>query len=227
MIKAIAFDIDGTLYKTFYFSIRCIPFALKNARFMVNFGIVRKELRKVDVNTTLKNDFFYLQAELLSKRLGWELDYTKNFIDEKIYHGWKKLFKNVKPYKNAVEVIRAFKNEGFKIGILSDFPPYQKNDIWGIKKLCDVIIGSEYCGVLKPNKKPFLQLASQLNLKPSEIMYVGNSYRYDILGAKNAGMKTAMICNPIKKLFVSKKADIVFSNYTEFYKKFGRSALNY
>ena len=47
------------------------------------------------------------------------------------------------------------KSAGLKIGILSDFPPSQKSDIWGIKELCDVCIGSEESGALKPSVYSF------------------------------------------------------------------------
>jgi len=109
------------------------------------------------------------------------------------------------------------KDSGLKIGILSDFPPEQKEDIWGIRELCDVCIGSEESGALKPSKYPFGILAQKLNLKPEEILYVGNSKKYDVLGAKNAGMKSAYILTGFRRLFnlKLKEADFSFKSYRQ------------
>lgn len=222
MIKAIAFDIDGTLYKSSSFAWRCIPFTVKNFRFMIQFGAVRKALRSEKVRTASADEFFLLQAQMLAARLGWTVAQTKQFINERIYRGWKDIFKKIKAYPRAHETIRYFHERGLKVGLLSDFPPEQKNDIWGIADLSDAIIGSENCGALKPDILPFLKLAATLCVNPKDILYVGNSYRYDIVGAKNAGMKTAYICSPIGKFFKRKKADIVFSNYREFRQKLER-----
>lgn len=215
MIKAVAFDIDGTLYNSFSFSLRCLPFIIKNLCFMIHFGIVRKEIRTINKNLSTGDEFFSFQAELLAKRLKWSPEYTKSFIEENVYIAWKELFKKIPPYKDALGTVKVLKNAGLKIGILSDFPPEQKNDIWGIARLSDVILGAEYCAALKPAKKPFLKLSEQLRVSPKEVLYVGNSYKYDIIGAKNVGMKTAYICSPFLKPFKRKKADIVFSNYKD------------
>ena len=98
---------------------------------------------------------------------------------------------------------------------MSDFPPTQKNDVWGIAELCDAVVSSEAAGTLKPHIKPFAELAEKLQVLPAEILYVGNSLRYDVAGAKRAGMKTALICNAVKKRFSQKKADIGVSDYRE------------
>lgn len=215
MIKAVAFDIDGTLYNQFSFSWRCIPFVVKHLRFMLHFGRTRKELHAAATRGTVSENFFELQAKLIAEKLHDDPEKIKLFIEKEIYEGWRPLFAAVKPYRNVYQTITALKSAGYKIGLMSDFPPAQKNDVWGIAALSDVILSSEELGVLKPHKKPFLVLSEKLNTPPEEILYVGNSYRYDVLGAQNVGMKTALICNVIKKLFSKNKADIMFSNYRE------------
>jgi HAD superfamily phosphatase (TIGR01668 family) len=41
---------------------------------------------------------------------------------------------------------------------------------------------------LKPFKKSFLDMAKQMNLKPSQIAFIGNNKYTDILGANRSGM---------------------------------------
>ena len=81
-----------------------------------------------------------------------------------------------------------------------------------------MILGSEEIGALKPSKYPFGIMANALELEPSQILYVGNSVKFDVRGAKNAGMKSAIIASPLKRIFSKKikEADISFSNYRQF-----------
>ena len=106
---------------------------------------------------------------------------------------------------------------GYKIGLLSDFPPEQKGAIWGVKDMCDVVLGSEEAGALKPDSTPFLRLAKEFNLPPEQILYVGNNHKYDIQGAHNIGMKTAWLILPHEGLFgkKSKIADFTFWHYDQ------------
>jgi putative hydrolase of the HAD superfamily len=142
---------------------------------------------------------------------------AKDKICDICYEGLKPYFLSIKTYPNVYEAVVAMKTAGLKIGILSDFPPEQKGGIWGIRSLCDVCIGSEESGALKPSKYPFGILAQKLGLEPSQILYVGNSIKYDVKGAKNAGMKSAYLLKGFRKLFNigPKEADISFKTYRQ------------
>ncbi len=212
-IKAVAFDIDGTLYSSARLYFKMIFYVLKYLPFYIKFGKVRKILHK----TAPVADFYEYQARLLADELHCSADEAKNLIQIIVYDGMKSFFDKLKPFPYAKECIQNLKNAGYKIAILSDFPPEQKGDIWGIKDLCDVCIGSEESGALKPSLYPFGILSRKLNLKNEEILYVGNSKRCDVFGASNAGMKTAYILSGFRKIFNIKypKADINFRNYRQ------------
>ncbi|PIE97676.1 MAG: phosphoglycolate phosphatase [Treponema sp.] len=217
-IKAVAFDIDGTLYPNRRFFIAILPFILKNFRLMNAFRIVRHELRKL-AEDTLIEDFYQKQAELMIKHTGIpdDANYIKAEIANKIYKGWAPLFQKIKPYKNVFETIQCLKQSGLKIALLSDFPIEQKGDVWGILPLCDCSLSSEETGALKPSPVPFKALAEKLELPAENILYVGNSVEYDVTGAANYGMKTAYICSKFKRAFTSKNkySDFRFSSYKE------------
>ena len=107
---------------------------------------------------------------------------------------------------------------GYRLALLSDFPPEQKGDVWGLIPYCELVLGSEKIGALKPSKYPFGVMAQALGVEFSQILYVGNSIRYDVKGAKNAGMKTAYLLSGWRKFFNKKlpEADISFANYRQF-----------
>ncbi len=228
-VSAIAFDIDGTLYPSWRFYIKVFPFFIKHFKLMKAFNKTRKEIRVWQANNPdkINEDFFTFQAKIFSGFINEDAEYLKKFVEEEVYKGWQEIFHAIKPYSNAKNVIEELKKQGLKIAVLSDFVPEQKQDIWGILPLCDLALASERMGVLKPSKFVFENLAESLDTKAEEILYVGNNFRYDVLGAKQIGMKTAYISNPISlaihKFFKrnkNKKADIYFSNYNEFLSKF-------
>lgn len=212
-IKAVAFDIDGTLYRTWKLNIRILFHFLRYNQFFLKYGIVRAKIRKIP----LKDDFKTTQTQMMAERLGCSPAEAELLLTRIVYAGLSSYFYKIKPYKGAVELIQDLKNAGFKIALLSDFPPEQKGDIWGVKELCDVVLGTEETGALKPSAEPFKKMAELLNLPAEEILYVGNSHKYDVVGSKNAGMKAAWLVQPEKGILgiKSKIADVTFWKYSQ------------
>ncbi len=212
-IKAVAFDIDGTLYPDHRLFVRLIGYFLKNAKFFFAYNKVRYTLHR----TAVLPDFFEYQARLLADHMEISVEEAHNKINSIVYEGLKPYFKRVRPFNNIEETLIAFKNAGLKLAVMSDFPPEQKGDIWGFKKYFDVILGSEECGALKPSVYPFGVLAQNLGVEPHEVLYVGNSVRSDIEGGRDAGMKTAYIMPFWRKILNKKlrKADISFKTYRQ------------
>lgn len=218
-IDAIAFDIDGTLYRNFSLYRRLGPFLVRHARLLIALGKVRDEIRAIQrANPGVPSeDFFAWQAKLLGERIGVGADEAKRLVDTLIYTGWIPLFARVRPCSHAREAFLAFRGAGFKLGLLSDFPPSQKGDVWGLGPLCDAVLGAEETGALKPSAIPFRALAAALGVEPRRVLYVGNSLTSDIRGARAAGMKTALIARPLSILFgqAAREADISFSSYRQ------------
>lgn len=212
-LKAIAFDIDGTLYPAFSLYWRMSFYVLRNLRFYLHFRKVRKVMHR----TAPLPDFYEYQGRLLATELGCTVEEAKEKIDRIMYRGITKFFTRIKTFKGVEECFRKFKEAGYKIAVLSDFPPSQKGEFWGLKKYCDFIVGSEELGALKPSKYPFGIVARNLGVKEEEILYVGNSIKYDVVGANRAGMKSAIILTGLRKLFRRKvkQADISFVNYRQ------------
>ena len=213
-IKAVAFDIDGTLYRAWKLNFRMSLYFLPHCFFFLKYGLVRNIMRKTSAALP---DFIETQAEYMGNKLHCPTSEAKAKLDKIVYKGLAKFFTKIKPCKGSVEFIKELKKAGYKIGILSDFPPEQKGDIWGIKDLCDVVLGTEDTGALKPSVVPFEVLAEKLGVPAEQILFVGNSRKYDVAGSKKAGMKVAWILTPFQKFFGKKSdlADITFCHYKE------------
>jgi putative hydrolase of the HAD superfamily len=221
-IKAVGFDIDGTLYPESLMGIYSIPILLKNPKLLYHYGQARKILRDAAAaGEEFEEGFRTRQAKAVLRSMGrlpeGELvSKTKSRISRKLYGSWDSVFKSIHSYKNVRGAWLELRSMGLKLGLLSDFPLGIKPEALKVADLSDAFCCSEDTGYLKPRKEPFLYLAEKLGCHPAEIMYVGNSYTKDIIGARAAGMKTALITktrgNARKKY---PQADIVFSQYAD------------
>jgi len=222
--SAVAFDLDGTLYPNFRLYARLLPFMVKEHRLLRAFGKARKMLRK---NFSMeesgehssekkpKEDFYDIQAGILGKILGCSMEEARERAEKLIYRGWEPLFRKIRLFPHVLETLDAFRKEGIKMGLLSDFPPEIKLKNLNLSGFWDVVICSEQTGRLKPDVKPFLDLAAMMGSAPEQILYVGNSVPYDVEGSRKAGMKSAHICSRLRKSFSSGSADFVFYDYRQ------------
>lgn len=215
-IKAIGFDIDGTLYPQSALTRIAFLRYVRYGEFFLHYGLTRRDLHKMD----RQQDFRKAEAQIMAKRTGVAVQVIRRKLDRIIYTGLAPYFDRVSPYPGAIETIKRFKDAGFKIALLSDFPPEQKGDIWGAKQYCDVILGTESLGALKPDKYSFIKMAEALGVPCENVLYVGNSKKYDVRGCHAAGMKSAYLLPAWRRFFGMplRESEISFNNYSQLQK---------
>jgi putative hydrolase of the HAD superfamily len=221
--SAVAFDLDGTLYPDFRLFVRLIPFFLTQNRLLMAMGKARKQLRNARDNSG--GNFYDRQARIMAKVLRQPFEKTLERTERLIYRGWERHFKKIRLFPHVKETLDAFRKAGIKMGLLSDFPPETKLEYLGIDGYWSTVVCSEACGHLKPDPVSFLELASRMELPPEQLLYVGNSVRYDVKGAGRVGMKTALVQTGLKRLgrvrpgarpkTVRPGPDFVFNDYRQ------------
>jgi HAD superfamily hydrolase (TIGR01549 family) len=208
---AVAFDLDGTLYPNYRLNVRLVPFILKEQRLLRAFGKARTILRKSGRGTG--GDFYGEQAKIMGEILGESADKVMEKVERLIYRGWEDHFKKIRLFPHVTETLDALRKNGITLGLLSDFPPETKLKNLGISECWDVIVSSEQVGYLKPDTASLLEIAKQMGAAPEQILYVGNSVSYDVVGAHKAGMKAALVS--AMPFLHGRKADFVFSDYRQ------------
>jgi len=94
------------------------------------------------------------------------------------------------PIEGAHHVVERC-GEAFCIGVLSNAYPdvqYRKLETLGLHDAFACILLSEEFGARKPDPSIFLEGCRQLQVEPARCLYVGDSYRNDVVGAAAAGM---------------------------------------
>jgi len=101
-----------------------------------------------------------------------------------------------KLFDDAFETIKALKDLGLHVGIITD----SDNDYieahlkaLGIYDLFDSITTSEDAGYYKPHPRPFQLALEKAGVKASEALYVGDNPAKDCVGAKSVGMMSVLL----------------------------------
>ena len=211
-LGAVVFDVDGTLYPNRKMYTRSIPFFLRHPRLVLSFGRVRKKLREIRP----VEDFYGLQAELLAGEMGIGREKAGRLVDKAIYQMWENVLENVNVFPFLRELLHDLDGRGIKRALLSDFPIGKKMAILNLDVDWDLAASAEDVGYLKPNPEPFLYVADKLGVPAQRILYVGNHYEYDILGANKVGMKTAHLSRRNRD---GTQADFTFASYRELHRQ--------
>jgi putative hydrolase of the HAD superfamily len=233
-IGGVAYDLDGTLYPNYRLNRLLIPFILREWRFLLAFGKARNIIRASQesgaplvtepANTAAAPhgepaDFYSVQARIVADLAGIDPAGARARVENLVYRGWEPLFKKIKLFSGVRETLDAFRQAGLKQAVLSDFPPERKLAYLGLSGYWDALLCSERTGRLKPDPRPFEELAESLGLPPAQILYVGNSRPYDMAGAKRVGMQTALISFfPRPGGRARGSADFIFNNYRQLLK---------
>ena len=204
-VKAVVFDVDGTLYANADMYRRSTLFAIKHLGFVRAFSRVRKQIRQLPEI----EDFLGTQASLLGRELKKSTEEAAEIIKKNVSE-WEDGLAGIPFIRGLHEFLSHLEKAGIRKGLLSDFPIDRKLQVIGLDIKWDCLISSEETGFLKPHRRPFDTVCEKLQLEPESILYVGNSYRYDVIGASSVGMHTAHIAKKAPKDSV---ADITVANY--------------
>jgi putative hydrolase of the HAD superfamily len=99
--------------------------------------------------------------------------------------------------EQAVPVLEALKRKGFRLGLVSnasdDANVQFLVDQAGIRSYFDQVITSAAMGIRKPDPKIFAPLLQFWDLPTNRVAMVGDTLGADILGARNAGMRSIWV----------------------------------
>lgn len=178
-IKTIIFDLDGTLL-----------YSLEDLKDSVNFVMKKHGFREYtidEVREAIGNGVRLLMERILPK------DIDKNLFEECLsefkQNYSKNMYNKTKPYDGVLDMLKALREEGYKIAVLSNkFDSAVKelsNKYFG--ELVDLAVGQKEGVKEKPSPLGIQEIAKELDTDVETCIMVGDS-EVDIQTANNAGI---------------------------------------
>ena len=178
-VKAILFDLDGTIIDTYEVILRSMRYTMK---------------------TILGEDY---SAAQLMKKVGQPLktqmaDYARSEeeCDEmlRVYRAYQAQIhdKTVKAFSNTQNTLEALKAAGYLLGIVTSklhAPALHGLEFCGLEGYFSCLVGADDCSKHKPDPFPVVYGAQLLGVDVSACIYVGDS-PYDIQAGNAAGAIT-------------------------------------
>lgn len=96
-------------------------------------------------------------------------------------------------YPDALDCLRAVAADGYVIGIAGNQPAATENVLRALDVPLALVAASETWAVHKPDPAFFRRIATELDLDPAEIAYVGDRLDNDVVPAAAAGMVAIFI----------------------------------
>ncbi|MDQ1911642.1 HAD family hydrolase [Paenibacillus sp. GD4] len=123
---------------------------------------------------------------------------------------WSTFITHMTFSKGVIEFFQKSKNS--KICLVTDLTAdvqFKKIKKLQLDKYCQYVVTSEEAGVEKPHPYIFLLALKKLGMTPDEVCMIGDSYKKDIVGASELGIKNFWISPEKPKVTVPQNTTVV------------------
>ncbi|MEC9475934.1 MAG: TIGR02253 family HAD-type hydrolase [Planctomycetota bacterium] len=200
-IRAVFFDVDGTLFSTMKFASLA---RAASADAMIDAGLnvpredLLEELNEVirEFSSNYERHFDKLLLRLPRRTLKGLNPAVIVAAGIVAYHDTKTRL--LEPFEDASEVLRRLGMTDLLLGIITEGLEVKQAEKLIRLRLLDhfeqrAIFISHQVGISKPNPKLYQRACIDLNLRPSECIYVGDNPTMDIDPANEIGMVTVLV----------------------------------
>lgn len=188
MIKAVIFDLDGTLLNRDD-SVKLF-IERQYDKFSRQVGHIPKE--KYITRFIELDKRGYVWKDRVYKQLVDEFEITE-LTWEDLLHDYVSEFKNnCVPFTNLTQMLETLKENNLLLGMITNgYGQFQMDNIdgLGIKEYFDVIMVSEWEGIKKPDPEIFNRVIRRLEISPNQSIFIGDHPENDVHAAQKIEMR--------------------------------------
>jgi len=189
-IKAVVFDLDGTLYDNSGLPLKLVLADVKNMWVLGAERKARKQIKGIDYKDAAGvYDALFQKMTEVKKSL--TVEKARRWYQDK-YMPLQVALLGIyfAPRPLCIELLEAMKERGLKLVLYSDYGhETEKIEALGIPtSLFDVIVSAAKMGGLKPCKASMERLMQQYELDPATTLYVGDREDTDGESARSMGI---------------------------------------
>ncbi len=187
MIKAVFFDLDGTLYDRDA-TVAGI-FAEQRETFATELQAVGPDA--FVARAIALDNHGYCRTREVYDTVAQEFGLRRELAEHLTTHYWARFDHHCRPSPGVIDTLAELRRRGKLLGIITNGTAVfqeHKIDVLGLRPLMNAVLVSESEGVSKPDRAIFERAASRMGVKASQCCYVGDHPELDIAGATNAGM---------------------------------------
>jgi putative hydrolase of the HAD superfamily len=147
---------------------------------------------------SLKEIDFPLRIAYTLEKLNHHISPQSPIITRAIEAFFKAFFEDIRMESYVPQLLSELKKK-YKLGLVSNFayaPGFWTIlERFSLTKFFDAVVVSGELGLRKPHPKIFKEALKTLDVKAEEAVFVGDSLKADINGAKKMGLKTILVEN--------------------------------
>lgn len=134
-------------------------------------------------------DRVFLSAEGVSEDRAEEL---VDAADERLFSKDSRVFQ---PFADVIPCLTRLKEKGIAMGVISnwDMSLHRVIETFGLSSFFDVVLASLEEGTEKPHPRLFQLALEKTGFKASEALHVGDDALDDLQGARDAGLRAALV----------------------------------
>lgn len=143
-------------------------------------------------------------------RIAAELDVEvdRASIEEVVHRLMRQSMEHVEPVPGAIEVVREIADRGIPVGVISSavYHPFLEWTLehFGIAQDLAFVVTSASCGHYKSNPEIYRHAMSLVGSDPSCSIHIGDSPKWDVWAAQQAGMRAIWFSNGDMEAFVDR-----------------------
>ena len=200
MIKAVIFDLWGTIAYN------------KN-----HIGSYIEKINDV-IGEVNKEKFDLMRRDWYTSRTS-ELEFFTNLVkqinipeamSEHLVNLWNSQLDNILLFRDSKYILELLKSRNIKLILVSNTTPISNDaiKILNLERFFDLVILSCNEGITKPSPMIYKKILDKFNLKPEEVLAVGDQLNTDIKGAEFYGIKAILVDRENKLSYKNKIAEL-------------------